>query len=81
MVFMAAPAGLFGIPARRSRQAVLFADSLVVIGLHFEVISDLSCPWCYIGKLRLDPLLPGTLLRRVTATPTGAVPAFLPAAG
>src|SRR5207253_10603284 len=36
------------------RQAVLLFGSVVVMMLHIEVISDVICPWCYIGKRRLE---------------------------
>jgi predicted DsbA family dithiol-disulfide isomerase len=36
------------------RQAVLLAGSVVVMVLHVDVISDVICPWCYIGKRRLE---------------------------
>jgi predicted DsbA family dithiol-disulfide isomerase len=37
-----------------SRQATLLAGSVVVMVLHVDVISDVICPWCYIGKRRLE---------------------------
>src|SRR5262245_37662974 len=38
---------------RLGRQAVPPAGSVVVMALHVDVISDVICPWCYIGKPRL----------------------------
>jgi predicted DsbA family dithiol-disulfide isomerase len=37
-----------------NRQAVLLAGSVVVMVLPVDVISDVICPWCYIGKRRLE---------------------------
>src|SRR5262249_40486692 len=36
------------------RQAVLLAGSGVAMVLHTDVISDVICPWCFIGKRRLE---------------------------
>jgi predicted DsbA family dithiol-disulfide isomerase len=33
---------------------VPLAGSVVVMVLHVDVISDVICPWCYIGKQRLE---------------------------
>src|SRR5262249_55019338 len=30
------------------------AGSVVIMVLHADVISDVICPWCYIGKRRLE---------------------------
>ena len=27
--------------------------------IHFEVFSDIACPWCYIGKRRFEQALDG----------------------
>ncbi len=35
------------------RQVVLLAGSGVAMVVHVDVISDVICPWCYIGKRRL----------------------------
>jgi predicted DsbA family dithiol-disulfide isomerase len=35
-------------------QVHLLAGSVVVMVLHVDVISDVICPWCYIGKRRLE---------------------------
>jgi predicted DsbA family dithiol-disulfide isomerase len=32
----------------------VFAGSGVAMALHIDVISDVICPWCYIGKRRLE---------------------------
>lgn len=37
-----------------SRQTGLVGGSVVVMVLHVDVISDVICPWCYIGKRRLE---------------------------
>jgi predicted DsbA family dithiol-disulfide isomerase len=39
------------------RQAVPLAGSVVVMVLHVGVISDVICPWCFIGKRRLEKAL------------------------
>ena len=39
--------------ARLRRQAALLGG-LVVMALHVDVISDVICPWCFIGKRRLE---------------------------
>src|SRR5262245_25329863 len=51
---MAAPAAFSGLPARLRRQAIPLAGSVVVMALHVDVISDVICPWCFIGKRRLE---------------------------
>src|SRR3954447_18065776 len=51
-MFMAAP-GVFGRHARLMRQVILPGGS-VVMALHVDVISDVICPWCFIGKRRLE---------------------------
>ena len=53
-MFMVAPAGMSGLLARLSRQANLPGGSVVVMVLHVDVISDVICPWCFIGKRRLE---------------------------
>src|SRR5881397_3189817 len=50
---MAAPGGIF-LPARLRRQAILPGGSVIVMVLHVDVISDVICPWCFIGKRRLE---------------------------
>jgi predicted DsbA family dithiol-disulfide isomerase len=51
---MAAPGAVSGFPARLIRQAIPFGGWVVVMVLHSDVISDVICPWCYIGKRRLE---------------------------
>jgi predicted DsbA family dithiol-disulfide isomerase len=36
------------------RQTILLAGSVVVMALHIDVISDVVCPWCLVGKRRLE---------------------------
>jgi predicted DsbA family dithiol-disulfide isomerase len=45
---------LSGFPTRWRRQAILFGGSVVVMVLQVDVISDVICPWCFIGKRRLE---------------------------
>jgi predicted DsbA family dithiol-disulfide isomerase len=47
-------AGFSGILARRRRQLVWLEGSGVAMILHVDVISDVICPWCYVGKRRLE---------------------------
>src|SRR5690242_1399727 len=51
---MAAPGSDSGLHARLGRQTILLAGSVVDMDLHVDVISDVICPWCFIGKRRLD---------------------------
>src|SRR5437588_8976800 len=50
---MAAPGTASGLHPCLRRQAVPLAGSGVTMDLHADVISDVICPWCYIGKRRL----------------------------
>lgn len=36
------------------RQTILLAGSEIVMALHIDVISDVICPWCFIGKRRME---------------------------
>src|SRR5205085_9993226 len=36
------------------RQATLPSGSEVVMVLHVVVLSDVICPWCFVGKRRLE---------------------------
>ena len=36
-------------------------DASAPASVHIEVISDVVCPWCYIGKRRLETALTLTL--------------------
>src|SRR4051794_24532472 len=51
---MAAPGGASGLLVRMRRQADPLAGSVIVMVLPVDVISDVICPWCYIGKRRLE---------------------------
>jgi predicted DsbA family dithiol-disulfide isomerase len=53
-ILMAAPGGISGLLAHLRRQTILLTGSVVVMLLHIDVISDVICPWCYIGKKRLE---------------------------
>jgi predicted DsbA family dithiol-disulfide isomerase len=33
---------------------ISLGGSVVVMVLHIDVISDVICPWCHIGKRRLE---------------------------
>src|SRR5687767_5407102 len=50
----AAPGALLALLARFKRQAIPLAGSVVVMVLYVDVISDVICPWCFIGKRRLE---------------------------
>src|SRR5262249_29888373 len=41
-----------GFPGRWMRQVTLLGGSVVMV-LHVDVLSDVICPWCYLGKRRL----------------------------
>jgi predicted DsbA family dithiol-disulfide isomerase len=45
--------GFSGLPVRLRRQAALAGGS-VVMALLVDVLSDVICPWCYIGKRRQE---------------------------
>src|SRR5579884_1186337 len=51
---MAAPGTVSGLHPRLRRQTVLLVGSGVAMVVHVDVISDVICPWCYIGKRRLE---------------------------
>src|SRR5262245_50155605 len=53
-VFMAAPGMFSGLDPRWGRQAVRLAGSGVAMIVSVDAISDVICPWCYIGKRRLE---------------------------
>jgi predicted DsbA family dithiol-disulfide isomerase len=33
---------------------ILLPGSVIVVAFHIDVISDVICPWSYIGKQRLE---------------------------
>src|SRR6516225_5115308 len=45
--------GFSGLPVRLRRQVGLAGGS-VIMALLVDVLSDVICPWCYIGKRRLE---------------------------
>ena len=52
--------GICGLGPHHSRQAPVrfFAKGVAVLaGLTVDVVSDVVCPWCYIGKRRLEVAL------------------------
>src|SRR3954463_88785 len=51
---MAATGVRSGLAARLRRQPDTLAGSVVVMVLHVDVISDVICPWCFVGKRRLE---------------------------
>jgi predicted DsbA family dithiol-disulfide isomerase len=44
----------FGSSCSLRRQAIPLAGSVVDMVLQLDVISDVICPWCFIGKRRLE---------------------------
>src|SRR5438105_2219872 len=46
--------GFFGPSCSLPGQVIPLAGSVVVMVLHVDVISDVICPWCFIGKRRLE---------------------------
>ena len=42
--------------------------------MHIDIWSDIACPWCYIGKRRLEQAVAAHVARHPEAAPDGAEP-------